>query len=266
MDGIWSCVLSSARFPEQAAVNTGAEIVAGDEVAALWQALGSGDTVARTALVQRHMPFARTLAAKMYAGRTHREMEFDDYLQYARVGLMEAVDRFDPSRGFKFETYAGSRINGAILDGMRSFTEIQQQIYARKQIVATRVDILQDTAPDGSDASALFAYLAELAIGLAVGFTLEDTGMYRDENSNYEDNTYAGLEMRQLRERVRQLVGVLPEKQRQVISYHYLQQRPFEEIADMLGLTRGRIAQLHKEALGRLRDAVREHHHLNLSI
>lgn len=225
---------------------------------ALWAEFGrSGAAQAREQLISMHLPFARTMAAKLYAARTHREVEFDEYLQYARIGLMEAADRFDASRGFKFETFAASRITGAILNGMRSYSEIHEQVAARKRIVAERIGSLNAGAPaiDPADTEAVFARLAEIAIGLAVGFALDETGMVRDEQAEPEllDRTYTGVELRQLKRRVRVLVEQLPERQRQVIACHYLQHLPFEEIAGRLGVTRGRVSQIHKEALARLR-------------
>ncbi|WP_161077208.1 sigma-70 family RNA polymerase sigma factor [Duganella sp. CY15W] len=227
-----------------------------DQARGLWAAYAHGrEPQLRERLVLLYLPFARMLAAKMYAGRTHPQVEFDDYLQFARSGLLQAVDRFDAGRGFKFETYAARRINGAILSGMENYSEVHEQVAARKRLVETRLASLQQSAPELSEPDALFGYLADLAIGLAVGFALEDSGMFHtgDDTASYRDNTYAGVELRQLRERLKSLVTQLPDKQRRVIACHYLQHMPFDEIAGLLQVSRGRIAQLHKEALLRLR-------------
>lgn len=231
----------------------------GDQAEALWRAFGGQrDAALRERLVAHYLPFARMMAAKMYAGRTHMQVEFDEYLQYARLGLIEAVDRFDAGLGYKFETYAGSRINGAILSGMRSYSEVHEQVAARQRVVRARMASLQEPGRDTADPADLFGYLAELAVGLAVGFALDNSGMYqeRERDAHYGDNTYAGVELKQLRARLNSLVEGLPGKHRQVVSYHYLQQLPFEEIAEMLALTRGRIAQIHREALVKLREAL----------
>lgn len=237
----------------------------GDDIAQLWCAFQrSGDGALRERIVTHYLRFARIMAAKLYAGRHDVTAEFADYLQYARLGLLEAVDRFDAARGIKFETFAAKRISGAILNGLRSFTEVQEQIAARKRIVADLVEALRGAVPAASDAASLFGYLAELAIGLAVGFALDDTGMYSDAGAHYHDNTYAGVELRQLKEHIKEALAQLPGKQRQVVAYHYLQQIPFEEIALMLGVSRGRVAQIHKEALGKLREALRQRDGLDL--
>lgn len=233
-------------------------LLANNDPIPLWRVFSlSREERVRQRLITFYLRFARIMAAKIYASRTHSAIEFADYLQCARLGLMEAVDRFDFDRGIKFETFAASRIKGAILNGVASLSEIQQQINARKRILAERVEILREEggAPEGPEA--LFAHLAELAIGLAVGFALDDSGMYQAEEAACRDNIYAGVELRQLCGRIRELLEELPGKQKKVISYHYLQQIAFEEIASMLALSKGRIAQIHKEALGNLRERLR---------
>lgn len=211
------------------------------------------DHAAREQLVAAYAGFARMMAAKVYARRTIDAMEFADYLQYATVGLIESIDRFDPARGFLFESFAAIRITGAMLTGVESASEIQRQIATRKRIIGERLSSLAEPAPAASGAGAVFARLAEMAVGLAVGFALEETGMYRPEEGAYADNTYSGVELRQLRDRVKRALGEIGTNQRKVIELHYLQHLPFEEVATRMALTRGRISQIHKEALQNLR-------------
>jgi RNA polymerase sigma factor for flagellar operon FliA len=227
----------------------------GAEAPALWCAYREGrDDAVRQRLVDRYLGFARTMAARLFARRTYEGLEFDDYLQFARVGLLEAVDRYDGSQGAKFETFAAYRINGAILDGIASYSDLQEQVAARRRVEAERLEGLHGEAPDRADPAALFAYLADLAVGLAVGMALEGTGMIQEEGAIYAAQPYEGLELRQLRARLRETLAALPERQRKVLSWHYLEQRPFDEIAAALGLSRGRVSQLHKEALAGLRE------------
>lgn len=211
----------------------------------------------RDKLVAAYMGFTRMMAAKVYARRTFSDMEFSDYLQYATVGLIEAVDRFDPARGVLFETFAAIRITGAMLSGIEASSEIQRQIAARKRVLAERVGSLDVPVVPLSGAEAVFAQLAEMAIGLAVGFALEESGMYAQEEGEYADNTYAGVELKQLQTRVRTAVTALAPNQRRVIESHYLHHMPFEEVAKGMSLTRGRISQIHKEALQRLQQLLK---------
>lgn len=225
------------------------------QLQALWLEARGGNAGARERLIERYQGFARIMAAKSFARRVNDESEFDDYLQYARIGLIESVDRFDAGRGIKFETFAAVRITGAILNGLASSSELQRQLATRRSILSERVASLRDegAAPDGD----VFAQLADIAVGMALGFMLEETGMYRDGERAGIDDCYAGLEMRQLQEQVRSALKELQGNRAVVIGYHYLQQIPFEQIATMLGLSKGRIAQLHREALGTMRERLR---------
>ena len=235
----------------------------------LWTSFGhTRDAAVRERLVHAYTGFARIMAAKAFAKRLYTEIEFGDYLQYAMVGLIEAIDRFDPQLGNKFETFAGPRITGAVLSGIESSSEIQQQISARRRVVAQRVASLSVAAPGAAPEQgpkAVFARLAELAVGLAVGFALEHSGMHRAEDAEYADNSYHGVELKQLRARLRELVARLPEPQRQIVYAHYVQNQGFDDVAHHMDLSRGRIAQLHKDALDRLRTLLRQQGGVDLS-
>lgn len=226
------------------------------DMSAQWRAHRNGsDPQARTLLIDVYFPFARMLAAKIYAKRTYPELEFADYLQSASVGLIEAVDNFDPDRGVRFEPYAALRITGSVLDGVDSLSDLQQQVGVRKRAAQARVASLAEGAALPNEASTVFGTLAEIAVGLAIGMMLEDTGMFQKDPDAYPvvENFYDRAQMEQTRryllEHTRQLEG----NEQRVITYHYLQQLSFDEIAKLLGLTNGRISQIHRAGLTRLR-------------
>lgn len=231
-----------------------------DKERALWQALHeSKDGAAREALLAYHMPYARIIAGKLYAGRTHDEIEFDDYLQFASIGLIEALDRYDPRRGAQFRTYASTRMMGAVLDGVERLTERQQQIALRQRLRARdeRAASLAEGIGSVRDA-ALLKEMAGIGIGLALGMLLEGMGMIEQSVSEVAPNPYEGVELRQMQRRVRDLVGRLPESERRIVRHHYLQGVPFDEIAQQMALSKGRVSQLHKRALQRLREMLHE--------
>ena len=115
----------------------------------------------------------------------------------------------------------------------------------------------QDEAGSTLPSKSAVERLADLAVGLALGFALEDSGMYQAEEGILPDNAYARTEMQQLRSRLAEFVQELPAAERRVISRHYFQQIPFEEIAKGVGVTKGRISQLHTAGLRRLRELLR---------
>jgi len=203
-----------------------------------------------------YIGYARALAAKSYARRYSDEFEFSEYFQFAAIGLLEAVERFDPDHAVGFPTFATSRINGAILDGIERLSERQQQAFERQRILAGRAESISNS--DDRSRNEIFKRLAEIAIGLAVGYLLEGSTMYVADDSPVYETGYTRIELRQLQDRVRALVESLPERERLIIKYHYLHHLRFETIAEMFSISKGRVSQLHKRALDLLRKAANE--------
>jgi RNA polymerase sigma factor for flagellar operon FliA len=182
----------------------------------------------------------------------HDEFQFDEYFHFAVVGMMEALERYAPDRGAQFKTFATPRINGAILNGLERLSEKQQQIGLQRRLARERLESLKEQ--DGQDPGRqLLQQLGDIGVGIALGFLLEGTGMMCSGDDALPDNAYSHIELRQLRERLWQLVERLTEREKQVIRRHYLQQQGFEEIAAILQLTRGRVSQLHRQGLDRIR-------------
>jgi RNA polymerase sigma factor FliA len=268
--------MGSASHASPPALPASLELAEPNVLAPLWARWRSeGESFAREQLIEHHLPYARMMAATLYGRRTHNDVEFEDYLQFARIGLIEAIDRFDPLRGAQFKTFATKRVQGAILNGLARFTEKNQQIALSMRLRRERLEAVKDAAaqaapgaaqgtdspPSGRQPEELFRYLAEVGIGLALSVMLEDTGMIDSgapgdtgQLPSPEVSYFRQSEIAQLRSVLRNLVDRLGEQQRMVIHQHYLQEVPFEEIARRVGLTRGRVSQLHRQALGRLRE------------
>ncbi len=250
-----------------------------------WTLERDGD--AREQLICLFLPYARVIAATLYARRTHHDVEFAEYLQLASVGLVESVDRFDPQQGVQFKTYASKRMQGAILNGLERLTEKNQQIAVKRRLQQERLQAVKSharqaaadalagtddaqgggTAAEGGpppttrrDQQALFEYLAEVGVGLALGVLLEGSGMVDAEATGHgataaspEVGYFQRQELRQLQRRVKELLAALPDQEQRVLRYHYLQDVPFDEIAALLGVTRSRVSQLHRQGLNSLR-------------
>jgi RNA polymerase sigma factor for flagellar operon FliA len=223
-----------------------------------------GDAHARDQLLARYSRYARIVAATFYGKRFHDEIEFADYEQLAHVGMLESFERFDPDQGVQFRTYASRRIQGAILDGVERLTERQQQLATQRRMRGDRRDSLlaaeEGEAPAASRTpEQVLRYVADVGVGLALAWLLEGTGMVDEGDQATAMPFYRNAELAQTRDRLLHLVKELPAQQCKVITAHYLQDVPFEQIALTMGLTKGRISQIHKQALTALRALLGSH-------
>lgn len=228
-----------------------------DDETGLWQRWKEdGDLTARGLLAQHYIPYAKSLARRVYRGRPHDEIQLDEYEQLAMVGLLESIDRFLPSAGAAFKTFAFTRIQGAIRNGLERLTERQHQLALRRRLGAERTSSLLDKPLSIERKEELLSELGEIGVGIALGFLLEEGDAEVSLQCGPAEDPYAQYELRQMRELLWQMVPRLTERERAVIDLHYGQSRCFGEIARMLGLGKSRVSQLHRQALTRLRALV----------
>jgi RNA polymerase sigma factor FliA len=212
-------------------------------------------SVLRDELVARYLSLAKIMAARLYQRRADNSVAFADYLQYARVGLVEAIDHFDPAREVPFEAFSSYRIKGAILNGLESESEVAAQRAFWSRRARDRFDSVKEHEIQG-DRRASLEELVNLTVGLALSHLMEhEDGELIDES--IAANPYALTELAQLQRAVRSLLPALPERERDLIRRHYDEYVEFQQIAAEWGLTKGRVSQLHAQALQRLRVLLR---------
>lgn len=222
-----------------------------DEERALWMEYVAKRTgVLRVRLIERYLPESRTLAAYMFGRRIDRNAEFDDYLQYARIGLLEAIDRYDPMREARFVTYASHRMRGAILNGVLRSTEGAAVSRYRRTLLQQRMESLRTAGGDD-----VFSQMVDRTIGVALGLILDsvdpvETGSGLDP--------YRSFQLLNLKKRVTLVVEALPERERMIIRWHYFDQMDFKLVGEALQLSKGRISQLHSRALRLLREGLHD--------
>lgn len=225
--------------------------------ASLWRRFRFEEEAAcREILFDRYVGLARSIAAQHFRRRAGKRIDRGDFEQFAYQGLLQAIDRYDPLNGAPFSAYASRRIAGSISDGVAQMTEIGAQIRHRHRVEQERFRSLasagaQDVRDDPVSA------LSDLAIGLALGMMLEGTAFMGNENdADPAPNAYESLEWREMQARLASAVGDLPEREAMIIRQHYDVGLSFAQVADLLGLSRGRISQLHRAALDMLRKKI----------
>jgi RNA polymerase sigma factor for flagellar operon FliA len=225
-----------------------------DASAQAWRRFAGGDIAARRELVMSNLALVRSIAWEIYQKASLGYVEIRDLIQLGVVGLLESISRFDPASGTSFAGFASKRIRGSILNALEKQSEYHAQSAFRRRVRRERLESLSKFGEDADKSSDVFMQMVETALGLAVGYLLEDTAMYVDENRNAGESFYPSAgELAIVSESLRALVSKLAEPDRQVIELHYLGAVQFSDIADILGVTKGRVSQVHARALKALR-------------
>ncbi|MGC1548556.1 MAG: sigma-70 family RNA polymerase sigma factor [Rhodanobacter sp.] len=220
----------------------------------LWQRWHqTRDAAARDALIIQYSPWARMIARDVYMRMYLLRDAWHDCVQNALIGLIEAMDRFDPDRGVSFQPYARHRVRGAVFDGMRALRGSHMHGRGSFDPVAAARERMESLDEDsGSDP--LDAFIAT-TVGLGLGFLLDAHSM---PGRIQPPDAYAELEKEELSAAVADGMDRLSERERMILMLHYYHQIPFVDIASQLAITKGRVSQLHKRALERLRLMLRE--------
>lgn len=206
------------------------------------------DGSARDALILMHAPWARLVARDIFQRIHPNDVEWGEFVQNATLGLIEAADRYDPARGIEFRTFARHRVRGAVFDGLR-------QVWDQRPAVPVR-DVDRSESMDYEESDPLESFVS-WTVGLGIGHLLDSAASL--ELVSPSRTPYAELEQSQIQMLLRQAVDLLPERERLIVSMHYFQHIAFTEIASYLGVTKGRVSQLHRQGIERLRLCLREY-------
>jgi len=214
----------------------------------------------RNALAENYLPLVRLVCGRL-AMSLPPHLDRDDLLSSGFFGLLDAIDRFDPTRNIKFETYAGMRIRGAMLDYLRSKdwipVSMRQRIRKYEQTVCRLENELGRSATDKELAAALNISVEELQTLInqcnsATVIPLEEY-LQTDTNDAIDTNPANSTELFELKDTLAKAIDRLPEKERTVVSLYYYEELTLKEISLILHLTEARISQLHTKAIFRMR-------------
>jgi RNA polymerase sigma factor for flagellar operon FliA len=248
------------------------------ELKDLWRRYRTaGDERARERLVVAYSPLVKYVAGRLASGLpTH--VEAADLISYGLIGLISAIERFEPDRDIKFETYAIPRINGAIIDELRALDWVPRSVRARaREIERANVKLehrlhraptdeemaaeLEITPEDFHDAliqisNSTIAALDEL---WTVSDTTGDQVSLLDTLQDPEAPDPAEvMDESELEDRVADAIARLPEREKLVIALYYYENLTLREIGEVLDVTESRISQLHTKAVLRLRSRLGE--------
>ena len=218
------------------------------------------------ALVARHAELVKRIAYHL-AGRLPPQVDVDDLVQAGMLGLLEAAAHFTADRGASFETYAGIRIRGAMLDALRKLDWAPRSVHRKARAAAQTLREVEHELGAGADESAVARRL-----GVPVAEyqrTVRDAAACRllsIEEMASPDGTpvelpadpgadpFAEVIDDARRDALVAAIEGLPEREKLVMSLYYERELNLKEIGAVIGVTESRVCQLHGQALARLRD------------
>ncbi len=202
-------------------------------------------------------------------------VQFDDLTSCGTMGLIRAIENFEPDRGFKFETYASQVVRGAMLDGLREYDWLPrtQRIKNRRLENAIR-DLEQRLArsPDDEEIAAELGMtddqyrqlLSEAGAGALLSLDNEVSAFESDSGSFHEvipdteaDNPHELIEQAEIKRIARTLLDELPDQARKVMALYYFEELTLKEIGQLLGITESRVCQIHSKIILQLRARLR---------
>jgi len=227
-------------------------------------------------LIKEYAPLIKFIAQKI-AVRLPSNIEFDDLVSSGVIGLMDAIDKYDPSRDNKFKTYAEFRIRGAILDELRAQDWVPRSVREKaKQLERAHIRLEQklrripneDELTDELKISKEEYYDLLNQVKSVSILSLDEAGSFNSSDrksilslleSCKIPSPMAQLNLKGLKEVVTKAIENLPEKQRLVLSLYYYEDLNLKEIGDVLEVTESRVSQLHTQAILWLRRKLRSY-------
>lgn len=242
------------------------------ELQILWADYKStGDARSREGLILHYSPLVKFVAGRVGSGLP-RNVDQNDLVSFGTFGLIDAVDKFEPERGFKFETYAVNRIKGAILDELRALDWVPRSVRSRaREIQRTMGELehrLQRTPTDGEVAKSMDISVATLRDQLGeianLGFVALDAFLSASEResgsmSETIPDTAAidpsgSFEKEETRYMLADSINRLPDRERLVLTLYYYESLTLAEIGGVLNVTESRVCQIHTKAVLSLRN------------
>jgi RNA polymerase sigma factor for flagellar operon FliA len=238
-----------------------------------------GDQAARDRLILAYAPLVKYVAGRMSNGLP-AHIDESDLISYGLLGLIGAIERFDPAREIKFETYAVSRIKGSIIDELRSLDWVPRSVRSKareiEKVCALLENRLHRAPTDQEIADELGVSVDEFQVSLsqiantsivaldelwAISGSDGDQSALIDtiEDPKSKDPSRM-LDLSEMKARLAAAIDALPKREKIVIALYYYENLTLREIGEVLGVTESRVSQLHTKAIlrlkGRLRDEI----------
>jgi RNA polymerase sigma factor for flagellar operon FliA len=246
--------------------------VNGEDTQSLWREYRrTADEKIRDRLILTYAPLVKFVAGRLGSGLP-AHVEENDLVSYGLLGLINAIERYDPDRDVKFETYAIARIKGSIIDELRAMDWVPRSVRSRARDIERAIVELESKlgrAPTdeeiadrlGLSQEELDDAMAEISrtsiAALDELWTVSSSGDQVALIDTIEDtrgpHPQSALAQTELREALGDAIARLPEREKLVVTLYYYEELTLREIGEVLGVTESRVSQLHTKAILRLK-------------
>jgi RNA polymerase sigma factor for flagellar operon FliA len=250
---------------------------AGDELAILWESFKRDtDVDAREKLILHYAPLVKYVASRVATGLP-ASVDQHDLVSYGMFGLIDALEKFEPGRGNKFETYAIPRIKGAIIDELRAMDWVPRSIrFKARELEKAQADLeakLKRRPSEEELAERLgmsrrelhamvsqISFVSVLALDevVSAGSDRGDQVTLMDTIADKGLDPTWGLESQEMRGLLAAAINSLSEREKIVVTLYYFEGLTLAEIGEILGVTESRVCQIHTKAVGGLRGQLSE--------
>lgn len=229
-------------------------------------------------VVEKYIPLVKYIASRVILGKT-KYLEYDDLVSYGVVGLMDAISKFDASKGMKFSSYASIRIKGAMIDEIRRNSPVSKGAMDKLNRYNLVIDTLQNkllreptneeiakelnmTLVEVGEIENYINYISIMSLESIIYSEDDDIsimGIIEDKNSPSPEKSFEDKEMV---EALAKAIELLNEKDRIVLNLYYYEGLTLKQIGKVLEVSESRVCQLHSRAIKNLRGAMKKLHYI----
>jgi len=244
-----------------------------EDTGTLWrQYRRTNDQAIRDRLILTYAPLVKYVAGRLGSGLP-AHVDEGDLVSYGLLGLIGAIERFDPDRDIKFETYAIARIKGSIIDELRAMDWVPRSVRARArdieraigaleaklgraptdEEIAAKLEVSQEELDDSLSEISRSSIAALDELWTVQGSSGDTVALIDTIEDEHGPQPASALDQAEMKEMIADAISRLPEREKLVITLYYYEELTLREIGEVLGVTESRVSQLHTKAILRLK-------------
>lgn len=230
------------------------------------------DLDVREELIKKNIPLVKYIASKVIVGKS-KYLEYEDLISYGMIGLMDAINKYDDTKGMKFSTYAAIRINGSIIDEIRKNSPISKRAIDKLNRYNKVVEELQSkllrepgdeeiadrmgvSMKELNDIQGYVNYISMMSLETILYGEDEDMSLLNSIEDTTSPSPQKNLEEKEKLEYLRRALDNLKERDRMILNLYYYEGLTLKQVGEILLVSESRVCQLHSRAILNLRKEI----------